>query len=108
MELTRAEHLAARIREARDEAELSNAELARRAGVPRRTIVRITNAHNKTRVNHETLEAIGNATGKPVSFFTSDPSSRVAAAAETLVAALMDDLHERIRESLGELVEDAS
>lgn len=105
MELTRAEHLAARICEARDEAGFSNAELARRAGVPRRTIVRITNAHNKTRVNQETLEALAAATGKPISFFSSDPTSRVAAAADTLVAALVDELRDRIRDSLTDLEE---
>lgn len=88
---TRSELLALRVCEARDAAGLTNRELAIRSGVPRRTIVRITNGHNKSRINTETLEAIAQATGLPVSFF-SDPSSRVLAAAELLVAALVDEL----------------
>lgn len=70
---------------------LTNRALAEKSGVPRRTIVRITNGHNKSRVNPETLEAIAGAVGLPVSFFA-DPSSKVVAAAEMLVAALVDEL----------------
>lgn len=96
---TRGELLGGRVCEARDAAGLSNSELARRAGVDRKTIVRIVNGHNKSRVNPETLEAIAAATGVPTSFF-SEPSSRVVAAAELLVAALVDELRDTLaRES---------
>lgn len=105
---TRGELLASRIREARDAAGLSNSELARRSDVPRRTIVRITNGQNKSRVNPDTLEAIASATGVQVSFF-SDPSSRVVAAAELLVAALIDELRDTIeRESVSDDAEVAA
>lgn len=93
--VTRAELLAHRVCEARDAAGLTNRELAIRAELPRRTIVRITNGHNKSRINPETLEAIAKATGFPVSFFA-EPSSRVIAAAESLVAALVDELRQEI------------
>jgi len=92
---TRAELLALRVREARDSAGLTNRALAERSGVPRRTIVRITNGHNKSRVNPETLEAIADATGVSVAFFA-EPSTRVVAAAELLVAALVDELRDAI------------
>lgn len=83
--------LALRVREARDAAGFNNTQLAIHSGVPRRTISRITNGHNKSRINAETLEALAEATGVPVSFF-SDPSSRVVAAAELLVNALVEEL----------------
>lgn len=91
--------LADRVCQARDEARLSNAELALRAGVPRRTIVRITNGHNKTRLNQETLEAIAQATGKPLSFFAVNgvTLSLVTAAAENLVAVLMAAMREEMQ-----------
>lgn len=92
---TRAELLALRVREARDSAGLTNRSLAEKSGVPRRTIVRITNGHNKSRVNPETLEAIADATGVSTAFFA-EPSSRVVAAAELLVAALVDELRDAI------------
>lgn len=92
---TRAELLALRVREARDAAGLNNRSLAEKAGVPRRTIVRITNGHNKSRINAETLEAIADATGVSVAFFA-EPSTRVVAAAELLVAALVDELRDAI------------
>lgn len=96
---TRAELLALRVCEARDSAGLTNRALAEKSGVPRRTIVRITNGHNKSRVNPETLEAIAEATGVSVAFFA-EPSTRVVAAAELLVAALVDELRDAIgRES---------
>lgn len=92
---TRAELLALRVREARDSAGMTNRALAEKAGLPRRTIVRITNGHNKSRVNPETLEAIAEATGVPAAFFA-EPSTRVVAAAELLVAALVDELRETL------------
>lgn len=94
----RSELLAARVIEARDELGWSNAELARRAGLPRRTIVRITNGGNKARVNPETIERIAAATAKPASFFAVGPESRVAAAAQLLVAALVAELRTTIAE----------
>lgn len=91
--------LAQRVCQARDEAGLSNAELARRAGLPRRTIVRITNGANKARIQQETIEKIAGATGKPISFFSFTPggaSPRVAEAVETLYAALLADLRQEL------------
>ena len=76
---------------------MNNAELARKAGLPRRTIVRITNGGNKQRINPDTIEAIAAATGKPVGFFHYSPGSgRVAEAVDNLAAALLADLRERL------------
>lgn len=74
---------------------MNNAELARKAGLPRRTIVRITNGGNKQRINPDTIEAIAAATGKPVGFFSfasTASASRVAEAVDGLYAALLADL----------------
>lgn len=95
MELgTRSDFLRDRVCQARDEAGLNNAELARKAGLPRRTIVRITNGGNKRGLQQDTVEAIARATGKPVGFFTFSTTapSRVAEAVDSLYAALLADL----------------
>lgn len=92
---SRADLLARRVIDARDAAGLNNTRLAILSGVPRRTIVRITNGHNKERVNLETLEAIADATGVAVAFFA-EPSTRVVEATHLLVAALLDELRDAI------------
>lgn len=99
MELqTRSDFFADRVCQARDELGISNAELARKAGLPRRTIVRITNGGNKQRINPDTIEAIAAATGKPIGFFTFSASTttRVAEAVDNLYAALLYDLRAQL------------
>lgn len=94
VELTqRADFLRDRVCQARDEAGLNNAELARKAGLPRRTIVRITNGGNKRGLQQDTLEALAAATGKPVGFFSfAGAPNRIAEAVDGLYAALLADL----------------
>lgn len=96
MDLTaRSDFLADRVCQARDELGMSNAELARMAGIPRRTVVRITNGQNKQRINPETVERIAAATGKPIGFFSyaaAGRTTRVAEAVDSLYAALLADL----------------
>ena len=62
--------VAAKMRAARDAAELSNHGLARATGIDRRAIVRWMNGqHEPSPMN---LERIARATGKPMDFFRAD------------------------------------
>lgn len=85
---SRAEAMSAKIREARDSAGFNNTELADAAGLPRRSVVRLTNGRN---VPHEgTLEKLAAATGKPLSFFAVDAGlQRITSEQERIVDALL-------------------
>lgn len=99
----RARLIGERVAAARDEAGLNNSSLAVAAGLPRRTIVRITNGRNEPEA--ETLEKIARATGKSLDYFRLDlaPASvRVRAAAEDLVMALVEELRAEILASATE------
>ncbi len=65
------EHISKRIRDARQEADLTQDQLAELAGLPQSHISRLeTGKHSPSRM---TLEKIAEATGQPLSFF--DPSA---------------------------------
>lgn len=95
-----------RVREACDDIGLSNSELARRTGLPRRTIVRITNGHNEADV--ATLELISRETGKPLDFFRAEGATpapdRIRLAAEGLVEALVAELRQTVSAEIAERV----
>jgi transcriptional regulator with XRE-family HTH domain len=89
--------IAARVREAIQDAGINNSELARRTGLQRRTIVRIANGHNEP--DTETLEKIAQGTGKTLDFFAvtgRGPSPRVVEALNDFYAVLLADLRETI------------
>jgi transcriptional regulator with XRE-family HTH domain len=87
-----------RVRRAIAEAGINNSELARRAELPRRTIVRIANGHNEP--DNATLEKIARATGKTLNYFAVDAgpsaSPRVVEAVHNLYVALLEDLRDEI------------
>lgn len=85
--------LGIRIREARFAAGLTQAALARAAGVSERNIVRWENDHHAPRFEH--VAAIAEATGKDVDFFTNvaavadgDPDDEESDLADFLIFAL--------------------
>lgn len=95
---TRAQMIASLVCRARDDAGLNNTSLAQESGVPRRTIVRITNGQGDSGPELDTLAKIAQATRKPLSYFHvgGGASDRVRTAAEGLVEALVDELRERL------------
>lgn len=83
----------ARVRQAIQDAGINNSELARRTGLPRRTIVRVANGHNEP--DSATLEKIATGTGKTLDYFAIDASvasPRVVEAVQQLYLALLDDV----------------
>lgn len=90
--------IGARVRRAIVEAGINNSELARRAGIQRRTVVRIAHGHNEP--DNGTLEKIARATGKRLDYFAVDSattaSPRVVEAVHGLYTALLDDLRDTI------------
>lgn len=98
----RAEIIGRRVCVARDQARLNNTSLAVATGIPRRTIVRITNGQNEP--DGDTLEKIANATRKPLSFFQVDrPRPDLSAAVECLVDVLIDEVRAKLVERTLEL-----
>jgi transcriptional regulator with XRE-family HTH domain len=96
-----------RVCEARDAARLNNTSLAVATGIPRRTIVRITNGQNEPDV--ETLEKIANATRRRLSFFqVEQPRPDLAAAIEDLVDVLVGEVRQKITERALDLEQAAS
>lgn len=100
-ETERAIIIGGRVRRAITEAGINNSELARRTGLPRRTIVRIANGHNEP--DNGTLEKIARGTGKTLNYFAVDTvplaSPRVVEAVHGLYTALLEDLRDAIAAS---------
>lgn len=98
----RAKIIGLRVCEARDQAKLNNTSLALATGLPRRTIVRITNGQNEP--DGDTLERIANATRKPLSFFQVDrPRPDLSAAVESLVDVLVEEVRSSLVDRVTEL-----